>query len=134
MKKKEPSRDATLSSQPSIHSASSAPTSTSQRVSKMTPAVALVTLKTSIDTMTDAIVTSASKPFETAEDWAAGQHQQAVRLVQEREDGLSTEQKGILLTYFSSHSQHADMYVELNDNDLRCLMIAKWIAAAQGES
>ena len=77
--------------------------------------------------MTDAIVTSASKPLETAEDRAAGWRQKAVRLVQERDDGLSVDDKAKLLMFFSSHPQDADTYIELNDEALRQLMVDKWI-------
>ena len=78
--------------------------------------------------MTDAILTSASKPLETSDDRAAGQRQMVVHLVQERDDGLTVEDKAKLLMFFSSHPQDADMYIELNDETLRKLMIDQWIA------
>ena len=117
------------SSAPSAPSAASAPASTSQRVAKMTPAVALVTLKTSVDSMTDAIITSANKPLETSQDRATGRRMQAVRLVQRRNDELNITQKASLISHFSSHPGDADTYLELEDEDLRRLIIAKWIGS-----
>ena len=108
----------------------SALTSTSHRVVKMTPAVALCSLRGSIDTMTSVIESTASKPIEsiTSEDRAVARRQSAVRLVQDREDGLSNEDKAKLLKLFFKHPNLGDVYIELTDNDLRRLMIQDWLA------
>ena len=79
--------------------------------------------------MTDVIITSANRPLETSDDRATGRRMQAVRLVQRRNDELSVTQKALLIDHFSSHPGDADTYIELEDEDLCRLMIAKWIGS-----
>lgn len=100
--------------------------STSQRVSKITPAVALVELHGSIHSMTQAILT-ASKAPESAEDKAVVRCQEAVQLVQERDDGLSVLEKASLIVFFGSHHKEVDMYLALKDDQLRQAVIRQWI-------
>ena len=107
-------------------SAHSVNPSTSQRVDKVTPAVAIVELHGSIKDMTQAIMV-ASKPPESAEDRAAVRCQEAVRLVQERKDGLLVKQMADLIVFFSSHSKEVDMYIALEETELRQAVIRQWI-------
>jgi len=100
--------------------------STSQRVDKVTPAVAIVELHGSIQHMTQAIV-DASKPPETVGDKASVRCQDAVRLVQERDDGLSLMEKAALIVFFGTHSTEADQYIALNDAQLRLVVVRQWI-------
>jgi hypothetical protein len=100
--------------------------STSQRVDKITPAVAIVELHGSIKNMTQAIV-DASKAPESFEDKAAVRTQEAVRLVQERNDGLSLTEKANLIVFFGNHVKEADMYLALNDDELRQAVVRQWI-------
>src|ERR1700678_11332 len=100
--------------------------STSQRVDKVTPAVAIVELHGSIQHMTQAIV-DASKPPETVGDKASIRCQDAVRLVQERDDGLSLMEKAALIVFFGTHSTEADQYIALDDAQLRLVVVRQWI-------
>ena len=102
--------------------------STFQRVNKVTPATALVELHGSVSGMTKAII-AASKPPESAEDKAVARCQDAVRLVQERDDGLSILEKAALVVFFGSHSKEVDMYIALKDDQLRQEVIKQWIQA-----
>jgi hypothetical protein len=100
--------------------------STSHRVDKITPAVAIVELHGSIKDMTQAIV-DASKPPETIEDKAAVRTWEVVQLVQLRDDGLRVMEKAALLVFFGTHSKEADMYIALEDGELRRAVINRWI-------
>jgi hypothetical protein len=100
--------------------------STSQRVNKITPAVALVELHGSIKDMTQAILV-ASKPPESADDKGMARCQEAVRLVQERDDGLSVMEKAALIVFFGDHHKEVDMYIALKDDQLRQAVIRQWI-------
>jgi hypothetical protein len=100
--------------------------STSHHVDKITPAVAIVELHGSIKDMTQAIV-DASKPPETIEDKAAVRTREVVQLVQLRDDGLSVMEKAALLVFFGTHSKEADMYIALEDGELRRAVINRWI-------
>src|ERR1700678_3604350 len=100
--------------------------STSQCVDKVTPAVAIVELHGSIQHMTQAIV-DASKPPETVGDKASVRCQDAVRLVQERDDGLSLMEKAALIVFFGTHSTEADQYIALDDAQLRLVVVRQWI-------
>jgi hypothetical protein len=100
--------------------------STSQRVNKITPAAALVELHGSVDGMTKAIL-AAAKPPASVEDKAVVRCQEAVRLVQERDDGLSLIEKANLIVFFGSHITEADMYIALQDSQLRREVIKHWI-------
>lgn len=110
----------------SAHSTSFPAPSTSQRVNKITPAAALVELHGSVSGMTKAII-AASKPPESAEDKAVARCQDAVRLVQERDDGLSISEKAALIVFFGNHNMEADMYIALKDDQLRREVIKQWI-------
>src|SRR5271168_2064505 len=100
--------------------------STSQCVDKVMPAVTIVELHGSIQHMTQAIV-DASKPPETVGDKASVRCQDAVRLVQERDDGLSLMEKATLIVFFGTHSTEADQYIALNDAQLRLVVVRQWI-------
>lgn len=100
--------------------------STSQRVDKVTPAVAIVELHGSIKDMTQAILV-ASKPPESVNDKAVVRCQEAVRLVQERDDGLSLMEKASLIVFFGSHDKEADMYIALKEDELRQAVVRQWI-------
>jgi hypothetical protein len=76
--------------------------------------------------MTQAIV-DASKPPETVEDKASVRCQDAVCLVQERDDGLSLMEKAALIVFFGNHSTEADMYIALDDAELRPVVVRQWI-------
>ena len=91
--------------------------STSQHVDKVTLAVAIVELHGSIKDMTQAILI-ASKPPKSAEDKAAVQCQEAVCLVQERDDGLSVMEKAALIVFFGNHDKEVDMYIALKEDEL----------------
>jgi hypothetical protein len=99
--------------------------STSQRVEKITPAVAIVELHGSIKDMTKAIM-EASKPPKV-EDKAADRVQEAIRLMQERNDGLSLMEKTALVVFFGKHDKELDMYIALNDDELRQAVVRQWI-------
>lgn len=103
--------------------------STSQRVNKITPAAALVELHGSVDGMTQAILAAAQPPTwaTSATDKAIVRCQDAVRLVQERDDGLSILEKAALIIFFGTHATEADMYIALNDDQLRQEVIKQWI-------
>jgi hypothetical protein len=113
-------------SESSAHSASFRALSTTQRVNKVTPAAALVELHGSVTGMTKAII-AASKPPESTEDKAVARCQEAVRLVQERDDGLSILEKASLIVFFGKHNTEADMYIALEDAQLRQEVIKHWI-------
>ena len=118
----------TKSVRSSNHSATST-TSTTQRVDKITPAVAIVELHGSIKDMTQAIMV-ASKPPENMigdKSQAALRSQEAVRLVQERDDGLSIMEKAGLIVFFGSHEKEADMYIALDEGDIRQAVVRQWI-------
>jgi hypothetical protein len=100
--------------------------STSQRVNKVTPAVALIKLHGSIKDMTQAILV-ASKPPESMDDRATTRCQKAVRLVQERDDGLSLMEKAQLIVFFGDHNKEVDIYIALEDDQLRQAVIKQWI-------
>lgn len=110
----------------SDRSLSSVTPSTSQRVDKVTPAVAIVELHSSIKDMTQAILV-ASKPPESIEDKSAVRSQEAVRLVQERDDGLSLDEKARLIVFFGGHDKEADMYIALKEVELRRAVVRQWI-------
>ena len=99
--------------------------STSQRVEKITPAVAIVELHGSIKDMTKAIM-DASKPPKI-EDRAAERVQEAIRLMQERNDGLSLMEKTALVVFFGGHDKELDMYIALDDVELRQSVVREWI-------
>ena len=80
----------------------------------------------SVSGMTKAII-AASKPLESAEDKAIARCQDAVCLVQERGDGLLVLEKVALIEFFGSHNKEANMYIALNDNQLRREVIKQWI-------
>ena len=96
-------------SESSARSVSFQAPSTFQHVNKVTPAAALVELHGSVSGMTKAII-AALKPHESTEDKAIARCQDAVHLVQERDDGLSISEKAALVVFFGSHSKEADMY------------------------
>ena len=100
--------------------------STSQRVNKITPAAALVELHGSVSGMTQAII-DASKLPESTEDKAVARFQQAVRLVQQRDDGLSISEKASLIVYFGNHTMDADIYINLTDDQIWREVVKKWI-------
>ena len=100
--------------------------STTQRINKVTPSAALIELHGSVDRMTKAII-AASKPPESAEDKAITQCLDAVRLVQECDDGFSLQEKAALIVFFGSHTKKADMYLTLDDPELRRAVIKTWI-------
>ncbi|KAF8811183.1 hypothetical protein BYT27DRAFT_7240373, partial [Phlegmacium glaucopus] len=100
----------------SNHSLPSRTPSTSQRVNKVTPAVALVELHGSIQQMTQAIL-AVAKPPESTEAKASIQHQEAARLVQEYNDGLSVMEKAALIVFFGDHPREVDLYVSRLEND-----------------
>lgn len=99
---------------------------TSQRIEKVTPAVALVELHGSIKDMTQAILV-ASKPPESADDKAVARCQEAVRLVQECDDGLSVMEKAALIVFFGDHHKEVDMYIALQEKELRQAVIKQWV-------
>ena len=96
---------------------------TSQRVEKVTPGVAIVELHGSIKEMTQAILV-ASKPPESL---ASSRCQEAVRLVQERNDGLSVMEQATLIVFFGSHEKEADMYIALEEDELRRAVVRQWL-------
>lgn len=96
--------------------------STSQRVSKVTPAVALIELHGSINNMTQAI-RDVSK--ESTDDKALVQR--AMQLVDERDDGLSLSEKAALIVFFGSHHREVDMYLGLQNDELRQAVIRQWL-------
>ena len=106
--------------------ASERSSSTSRRVDKVTPAVAIVELHGSIKDMTQAIM-DASKPPESIEDEAAVRCQEAVRLVQVRDDGLTITEKAALVVFFGTHNKEVDMYIALEEDELRQAVIRQWI-------
>jgi hypothetical protein len=116
----------TASDHSSARSGSLSTPSTSQRVNKVTPAVALVELHGSIKDMTQAILV-ASKPPESTDDKAMTRCQEAVRLVQERDDGLSVMEKASLIVFFGDHNKEVDIYIALKDDQLRQAVIKQWI-------
>lgn len=100
--------------------------STSQRVNKVTPAVALVELHGSIKDMTQAILIAA-KPPESADDKSIAQCQEAMDLLRERDDGLTITEKAALLVFFGKHNKELDMYIALKDDQLQREVIKQWI-------
>ena len=118
----------TSSDHSSIHSGSlSAQTpSTLQRVNKITPAVALVELHGSIKDMTQAILV-ASKPPESTDDKAMTRCQEAMRLVQECDDGLSVMEQAQLIVFFGDHNKEVEMCIALEDDQLRREVNKQWI-------
>lgn len=76
--------------------------------------------------MTQAIL-HASKAPDTPEEKAVVRCQEAVRLVQERDDGLSVMEKAALIIFFGSHRAEVDMYLALKDDQLRQAVIRQWI-------
>ncbi|KAF8804214.1 hypothetical protein BYT27DRAFT_7243939 [Phlegmacium glaucopus] len=111
----------------SNHSLPSRTPSTSQRVDKVTPAVALVELHGSIQQMTQAIL-AVAKPPESTEDKASIQYQKAARLVQEYNDGLSVMEKAALIVFFGDHPREVDLYVSRLENDeIRREVIRQWM-------
>ena len=116
-----PSRSARSESFPA-----QAQSSTLQRVNKVTPAVALVELHGSIKDMTQAILVASTPPESTGEKAMTRCHE-AVRLVQERDDGLSVMEKARLIVFFGNHNSEADIYTTLEDDQLRRAVIKQWI-------
>ena len=57
----------------------------------------------------------ASKPPESL---VLVQCQEAVRLVQECDDGLSVMEKAKLIVFFGNHDKEVDMYIALEENEL----------------
>jgi hypothetical protein len=54
--------------------------------------------------------------------------QEAVRLIQERDDGLSVRQKADLVVFFAKHENEANIYIGLEDDQLRQSVIEEWIS------
>lgn len=113
-------------SRSSACSTSSETSSTTQRINKVTLSAALIELHGSVDRMTKAII-AASKPPKSAEDKAITQCLDAVCLVQECDDGFSLQEKAALIVFFGSHTKKADMYLTLDDPELRRAVIKTWI-------
>ena len=76
--------------------------------------------------MTQAILV-ASKPPESVEDKVAVRCQEAIRLVQERDDGLSVMEKAALVVFFGSHDKEVDMYIALKEDEVQQAVVRQWI-------
>ena len=109
----------------SARSSKSTP-STSQCIEKVTLAVAIVELHGSIKDMTQVILV-ASKPPKSIGEKAAVHCQEAVHLVQARNDGLSVMEKATLIVFFWDHDKKVDMYIALDNSELRQVVIRQWI-------
>jgi hypothetical protein len=76
--------------------------------------------------MTQAILV-ASKPPESIGEKAAVHCQEAVHLVQARDDGLSVMETAVLIIFFGDHDKEVDMYIALDNSDLLQAVIRQWI-------
>jgi len=116
----------TTSEHSSACSSKSTHPSTSQHINKVTLAVTIIELHGSIKDMTQAILV-ASKPPESVGEKAAVRCQEAVHLVQAHNDGLSVMEKAMLIIFFGDHDKEVDMYIALDDSELRQAVIRQWI-------
>ena len=97
-----------------------APLNTLTKIIFFTPAVAIIKLHGSIKDMTQAIMVALKPPENMIGDksQAALWSQEAVWLVQERNNGLSIMEKADLIVFFGSHKKEADMYIVLDEGDI----------------
>lgn len=82
---------------------------------KITPAVAIHNMQGTINRLTDVIQQTLSAP----QDPAALQRNDAIVQLQTREDGLTLDQKMLMIQKFTSDAAIAGAYLALSDDELR---------------
>ena len=104
-----------------------------KKVLKVTPATAVIGMQGSINRLTDVIQNQMAMP-QSSEDRQELRKEQALRMLQDLDDGLTLDEKTEMVVLFQDDPHATSTFVKLTDDTLRRSWLRKMLARRAKES